>query len=390
MSVRVLQVIGGSKFGGGVWVIHAYVKTLQEHGCSVTVCSSVDSVAEVFRREGCEIVSVPELEREINPLRDARALVRLARICRAGRYDVVHTHTSKAGFVGRAAARLAGVPIVLHTAHGFAFHEASPPRTIAFYAGLERLAARWCDRIITVSEFHRQWAMRLRIAGPGRLVTIHNGLSKERLEVRRDRSTVRAELGIGGDDVVLISIGRLVLEKGLDTLIRVFPEVARAHVRARLVLVGEGPNRADLEAQTRAAGLESRVTFTGFRSDVADLLNASDVVVAPTLREGLSISVLEAMGVGKPIITTNIGSNRELVEDHVSGILVPPVAPEPLAAAILEMLNDPERAALYGRAAKAKFESGFTEADMKAAVWDLYRGLLQNRHVPNGSLVATP
>src|ERR1700690_2038275 len=120
MAVRVLQVIGGSKFGGAVWVIHGYVEELQDQGCEVTVCTSVEPVAAVFRDAGCAIVSVPEMTRAINPPLDLISVVKLARICRRGRFDVVHTHTSKGGFVGRAAARLARVPVVLHTAHGFA------------------------------------------------------------------------------------------------------------------------------------------------------------------------------------------------------------------------------------------------------------------------------
>ena len=126
MTVRVLQVVGGSKFGGAVWVVLSYVEALQEHGCEVTVCSSVEPVADVFRAAGCEIVSIDEMTREIHPWRDLVSLVRLTKVCRQGGFDVVHTHTSKGGFIGRAAARLAGTPIVLHTAHGLRF--TSPPR----------------------------------------------------------------------------------------------------------------------------------------------------------------------------------------------------------------------------------------------------------------------
>jgi len=324
------------------------------------------------------------MEREISPLKDARALLKLARACRDGRFDVVHTHTSKGGFLGRAAARLAGVPIVLHTAHGFAFHEASSPRTVAFYATLERVAGRWCDRIITVSEFHREWAIRLAIAPPDRIVTIRNGVSRERLAVSRSRSEVRRDLGIGDGEVVLVSIGRLSPQKGLSTLLDALPQVVRADRRVRVVLPGEGPLRAELGAQAKEAGLADVVTFLGFRGDVGDLLNASDVVVAPTLFEGLSISVLEAMAMAKPIVTTNIGSNLELIVDHESGLLVPPRAPELLAAAILEMLADPDQASRYGRTAKARFDAAFTEPVMKAAVWDLYGQLLQGRRSTEG------
>jgi glycosyltransferase involved in cell wall biosynthesis len=388
MSVRVLQVIGGSKFGGGVWVVLSYVQALQEHGCSVTVCTSVPSVAEVFRNAGCAIVSVPEMEREINPLRDIRALVRLTRVCGDGHFDVVHTHTSKGGFIGRAAARLARVPVVIHTAHGFAFQETSSARAVAFYATLERLAARWCDRIVTVSEFHRTWAIKLGITSSQKIVTIQNGIALDRLKITRVREDIRRDLGVGNSDVLLVSIGRLFPQKGLRTLLEALPRVIRADERIRVVLAGEGPLRAELEAQTKEAGLGRVVTFLGFRSDVGDLLNASDVVVAPTLFEGLSISVLEAMATAKPIVTTNIGSNLELVEDGVSALLVPPQDPVRLGEAILKVAGEPILAARLGRAGKDRFDAAFTERAMKDSLWSLYQGLLRQKLSPKSRLMA--
>ena len=389
MSVRVLQVIGGSKFGGGVWVVLSYVQALQEHGCSVSVCTSVPAVAEVFRNAGCEILSVPELERDISPLRDVRALVRLTRVCREGNFDVVHTHTSKGGFIGRAAARLARVPVVFHTAHGFAFHEASSRRALAFYAALERLAATWCDRIVTVSDFHRDWAIKLRVAPTQKLVTIHNGISRDRLRIERDRTDVRREFGVGDREIVLVSIGRLAPQKGLGTLLDALPDVLAVDPRIRVVLAGEGPLRNELEMQAKEAGLGHVVTFLGFRSDIGDLLNASDVVVAPTLFEGLSISVLEAMATARPIVTTTIGSNLELVEDGVSALLVPPDDHIRLGQAILRMTTEPLLAARLGRAARERFEAAFTERVMKDSLWSLYASFLRQELSPKSRVMAS-
>jgi glycosyltransferase involved in cell wall biosynthesis len=382
MSVRVLQVIGGSKFGGAVWVVLSYVEALQEHGCEVTVFTSVEPVAEVFRRAGCEILSSPEMTREINPPRDLVALIKLTKICRKARFDVVHTHTSKGGFIGRAAARLAGVPVVLHTAHGFAFHESSSPVATAVYTRLERLAGRWADRMLTVSDFHRHWAIRHRLAAPERIVTVRNGISHSRLVVTRDRRHVRSELGVEVSDVLLVSLGRLAPQKGLGTLLQALPRLLRRGVRARLVLVGEGPLRHALQEQIAAAELTHSVSFLGFRSDVGDILNASDIVIAPSLWEGLSISVLEAMALGKPIVATNIESNLELLEDGVSGLLVPPNEPERLADAILALALDPDAAFRYGAAARERFELGFTERTMKDALWAVYRPLLEQKLPP--------
>jgi glycosyltransferase involved in cell wall biosynthesis len=327
--------------------------------------------------------------REIDPRKDAPAVLKLAQLCRAGRYDVVHTHTSKGGFIGRAAARLAGVPVVLHTAHGFAFHEGSSRRSIAFYTALERLAAHWCDRVITVSEFHRQWAIRLGIASPEKIVTIRNGVSRSRLRTSRTRLEARDAFGFGGQDVVLGSVGRLAPQKGLETLIGVLPAVLERNPRVRLLLAGAGPPRDELHLLAERAGVASVVRILDFQESVGDVLNAIDIVVAPSLREGLSISVLEAMALGKPTIATNIGSNLELIEDGVSGRLVAPNARQPLVEAIVQLAADPILAQRYGDAAKRRFELGFTEQAMKDALWSLYRELLSGHPAMTAGLVAT-
>jgi glycosyltransferase involved in cell wall biosynthesis len=379
LTVRVLHVLGGTEFGGAIWVVQSYVEALMEQGCAVTICATADRVTDLFRRAGCEIIEIPEMVRAIDPRRDAIAVAKLARICRRRRFDVVHTHTSKGGIVGRAAARLAGVPIILHTAHGFAFHERSSRRSMALYVTLERLAARWSDRIITVSEFHREWALSLGIGSPEKVVTIHNGISRARLAVSRSAADVRREFGLAADDLVIASIGRLAPGKGLEDLVVALPEIRRSQPRARLLLAGDGPLRPELEAQVRGSGLEGFVHLPGFREDVGDLLMAADLVAAPSLREGLSISVLEAMAMGRPIVATTIGSNRELIEDGVSGLLIPPDDAPALAAAVSSLLGDPDRAARFGNAARDRFEAGFTERAMKDAVWNLYATLLEER-----------
>jgi glycosyltransferase involved in cell wall biosynthesis len=379
MSVRVLQVIGGSKFGGAVWVVLSYVEALREHGCEVTVLTTVEPVADVFRGAGCEILAVPDITREINPPRDLAALTRLSRICRRRRFDVVHTHTSKGGFVGRAAARLARAPVVLHTAHGFAFHEGSSRAATAVYTRLERLAGRWSDRVITVSEFHRRWAIEQRLAPPERIVAVRNGISASRLVVNQEPDAVRRELGVGAGDTLLLSVGRLAAQKGLGTFLRALPALRERGLPIRVALVGDGPLRSELEGDVAEAGLGDVVTFTGFRTDVGDLVNASNAIVAPSLWEGLSISVLEAMAFGKPIVATDIGSNSELLEDGISGLLVPPEQPSRLAEAIGALAVNRELAARLGAAAKERFERNFTESAMKEALWEVYRPLLEQK-----------
>lgn len=357
-------------------IIASYIRALQSHGCTVVLNSSVPRVAADISGGRCEIVSIPELRRAINPVADIIATVKFAVLCRRRRFDVVHTHTSKVGVVGRLAARIAGVPIVIHTAHGFAFHEGSSRLTIATVALIERLAARWCDRIVFVSDFHRSWAVKLRIAEPEKLVTIHNGLAPSRVEARRSPTENRRSLDLPESARLIGTFGRLNPDKGLESLLDAMQTVVRQAPDVWLLIVGDGPLRADVQRRAERLGLKGKVILTGFREDVADLMSVCEIVVSASLREGLSVSIIEAMGEGKAIVATAIASTRELLSEGDCGVLVRPDDPGQLSTAILALLSEPERANALARRARARFEAEFTEERMQAQVWALYTGLI--------------
>jgi glycosyltransferase involved in cell wall biosynthesis len=372
----VLQAVGGSQYGGAVAIIASYVRALKAHGCEVVVNSSVPRVAEGISGGRSEVVSIPELRRPINPVADIVATIKFARLCRRRKFDVVHTHTSKTGIVGRLAARLAGVPVILHTAHGFAFHERSSRLTVAVYAFVERLAARCCDRIVVVSDFHRQWAIALGIAGPEKFVTIHNGLAPDRIHPRRSLAENRSVLGLADGIRVIGIFGRLTPQKGLETLIDAMPTVVVRVPGVRLLLVGEGPLSNDLRTRIERLDLAGNVSMIGFRDDVPDLISICEVVISSSLWEGLSVSVLEAMGQGRPIVATGIASNSELLAGGVCGLLVPPGDSSALAEGIVTLLSDRERAGDLGERARARFFQEFTEERMQERLWGLYAQLL--------------
>src|SRR5262245_3326670 len=152
---RILHIVGDSRFGGAAYIIAGLAKMAQAEGWAVDALATDPVFQKFARQHGMGIVDIDVIRRPIRPLWDLAGLVRLARFLRRNRYRIVHTHTSKGGFIGRLAARLAGVPVIVHTVHGYAFHEASPALALMFYAAMEKIAARWCDRMISVSEFHR-------------------------------------------------------------------------------------------------------------------------------------------------------------------------------------------------------------------------------------------
>ncbi len=375
-QVRLLHIVGESRFGGIAKIILPLGKITQAQGWQVDVLTTDPVVQQAVKQHGLGLVNLDVIRREIRPVWDLRGLVRLTRFLRSEPYQIVHTHTSKAGFVGRLAARLAGVPVIVHTAHGFAFHEDSPASVRHFYSALERLASQWCDRIVTVSEFHRTWAIELGICSPRRIVAIPNGIA----EVIRNRDVglaeVRLEMGARHGDLVILSMARLARDKGLEYLIEAATLLPRTGRPIRIVIAGDGPEREHLEQLAGRLGVTDRVVFLGFREDVGDLLAASDLVVLPSLREGLSIALLEAMAAGKPIIATSIGSQREVASRADMARLVRPADALALSEAIVRLAGDEALMVRLGASARALYESRYTENRMLQSYKQLYFDLL--------------
>ncbi|MBL8232756.1 MAG: glycosyltransferase family 4 protein [Bryobacterales bacterium] len=382
MQVRILHVIGDSKFGGASLGILRLARHWRTLNWDVSVLSTDPDFQEAATKNSVQVVPLDAVWREIRPVKDLIGLWRLTRFLRASEYTIVHTHTTKAGFIGRLAAWMAGVPVVVHTSHGFAFHEASHPFRIAFYVALDRVASWCCDKVITVSNFHANWGIKLGIAAPWKIQSIPNGIPAPALTTEDQRSRLRQSLGIDGDTLMLLTHGRLAAEKGLEDLLDAVAAVpSRAVRKFRLVLAGTGPLRAELEDRVRRLAIEDMVLFLGFRTDVAELLNAADLVVLPTWREGLSIALLEAMAAGCCIVTTSISPNREPTQDGRGAFLVPAKSPESIAQAIESLLSDPLRRHSYGSQARSIFEENYSMDRMLGSYQQVYRTLLEEKEV---------
>lgn len=370
-----LHVVGPSKFGGDSVLVLELARAAARRGFRVDVLANDPRFQELVRDEGFGLVDLDVLKREIRPVADLTALARLTRLLRRTPYDIVHTHTSKSGVIGRLAATRAEVPGILHTVHLFGFHEESGALATGVYSRIERAAARWCHRIVTVSEYQRDWALRLGIGAAGQVVAIPNGVPTRRTEGRRSRAEERSQLGLT-DEVAVLYLGRLAEQKGLEYLVRAVPLLGQDRPRVRVLLAGDGPLHDHLNALATDLGVGNEVRFLGFRSDVGDLLAAADIVVLPSLWEGLSVSLLEAMAAGRPVVTTTIGSNREVTRDGAVASLVPPKDPVALAAAIRELVNDPARREELGRAAQSEQRSRYTMSRMIDSYLDEYDRLL--------------
>ena len=336
--MKVLQVLGGGAWGGGSVVVLSIVKKMIERGDKVWVVALDDETALHFRNAGATPVRVPCWLRPVTPV-DLIPLMALWWLCRREKFDLVSCHTSKGGMLGRIAAKLAGVPAITHHVHGFGFHQFTHPLVKQVYVWFEKLGAACHNLMITVGEQHRQFAMELGIEKGERIRTILNGIEIEKF-LGHDRKAIRAELGFAQDELILGSIGRLATQKGFAYMIEAMPQIVARHRKTRLVIAGIGDLEPELTALRAKVGMEGHVTFLGFRRDAPRLLAAFDVFVHPSLWEGLSISLMEAMVAGCPIVCSRIPGNIEMIDDGRTGIFSEPAKPESIVASVNRMLDD--------------------------------------------------
>jgi glycosyltransferase involved in cell wall biosynthesis len=319
---------------------------------------------------------VPTLRRAIRPVRDARSLTTLARLIRRYRPDVIHTHQSKAGLIGRSAALLAdpGARRV-HTFHGTIFGGYFGSRTTGAFIRAERFLGHRTDRVVALSGTQRDELLEHRIAPPGRISVVPLGLDLDRFG-GLDRAAARRALGMAPDAQHVVWLGRLAPIKRVDRLLDAFARVHRRLPGAHLTIVGDGGLRPELEAQARATGIAAAVTFAGWSTEAASWYAAADVVVLTSDSEGTPLTLIEAAAAGRPVVSTAVGGVSDIVEDGRTGSLVPVDDTTALAERMIELLGDPDRAAAFGaagRAAVGRFGAERLVDDLDR----LYRSLLE-------------
>jgi glycosyltransferase involved in cell wall biosynthesis len=286
-------------------------------------------------------VFIDDLVRPVRPISDLRALFQLASLMRAEKPDVVHTHSSKAGILGRLAAFLARVPVVIHTFHGFGFNDRQPKLVRWAYIAAEWACARISDSLIFVSNANMEQARRLGLGAPKRHRLIRSGVSLADFPPPGvDRGRVKAAAGIGMHKPLVLSIGNLKPQKNPEDFVTLAKRVLGSRSEARFLFVGDGELRPRCEALIFKENIHGKVLFPGWRSDAAELLAAADVFVLTSLWEGLPRSLVEAMKSGVPAVCYDTDGVRDLVRDGVNGFLVPPGDVGALAARVDELLGD--------------------------------------------------
>ncbi|HQF76436.1 MAG TPA: glycosyltransferase family 4 protein, partial [Syntrophales bacterium] len=298
-----------------------------------------------LRARGVKILTLAELVRRVSPLNDLTALFRLWRLFRRERPRIVHTHTSKAGIVGRWAAWLAGVPVILHTPHGHVFWGYFGPAKTRFFVLLEKLSALVTDRLVMLTEQERTDHLRVGIAPAERFVTIHSGVDLAPFAAAKAaRDEARRSLGIPEGSFAVGTVGRLIAIKGPGVLMAAARQVIDRCPQCVFVFLGAGEMLEPLRAQAAALGIGSHIRFPGWRPDAARMMSAFDCFAFPSINEGMGKALVEAMALEKPVVASRVGGLIDLVDDGVSGFLVPPADPQALADRILFLLENPQAA----------------------------------------------
>ncbi len=351
---------------------------LARRGAEVTLACTVERFRDDLEATGAQILHLP-ISRRLRPLEDLASLLDLVYLMRRLRPDLVHTNTSKAGFLGRLAARLAGVPLVVHTIYELPENSTENPWLKAAYRALEFLAARWADHLITISEPNRRQILAQRLCSPDKLTLIPEALELARYQATRPPREVRAALGIPQDAPLVGSVGRLEPAKGHADLLEAFRLVLQRIPQARLVLVGRGHLEEELRRRAHELGIQEQVLFAGFRDDLIDLLGALDVFALASRYEGLGVATMEAMAMSRPTVCTGVGGVPDVVVDGQTGYLVEPRAPARMAERLVELLSDPEKARQMGQAGRRRVEEHFQVEDSNRKLHCLYQNLLAGR-----------
>lgn len=338
---------------------------------------SEGSLIEEARQRGISLTILPNLLRQISPRRDLRALAQMVKIIRQGRYDIVHTHSSKAGIIGRLAARLAGTPVIVHTVHGWSFHEYMPASTRQLYIWLERWMARLTDALIVVTGRDIDKGLQAGIGRAGQYHLIRSAIPLDEFQPGLyEREAERAGLGIPDGAAVIGNVGRFSAQKNPLDWIRVAGQVAAVCPQAFFLMVGDGPLRGEVEAEIQKQGLDKRILLTGLRRDAARMMAAMDIFLLTSLWEGLPRVIPQAMAMNLPVVANLADGTAEAIQDGINGYLCAPGDLAQMAGQVVELVNHPLKRLEMGANGREIAARDYDLKTMIAQIDQLYTQLL--------------
>lgn len=360
--MRIAYVITQSDSIGGASIhVRDLAQYFNEQGNHVCVLVGGNGTFITHLEErGIPYISIPNMVRPISPVKDILAYREIRKTLLGLKPDIVTTHSSKAGVLGRLAARSLGIPVIF-TAHGWAFTEGVSNCQRFVYKHIERFMTRFSDKIITVSEYDKQLALREKVAPEEKLVTIHNGMPDISPELYADP---------GKEPPRIIMVARFDPQKDHATLLRALSGLK--DLTWDLELVGDGPLLEETQKLASVLGIANRVIFTGATNDVPERLSKAQIFVLSTNWEGLPLTIIEAMRAGLPVITSNVGGCSEAVKDNVNGFLVPSNSVEKLKEKLVLLIEEPDYRIKMGKSGREKYEREFIFGRMASSTFHFY------------------
>lgn len=364
----VLEVISEG-VGGGAKHVYDLVSRLRDDYDFIVACPDNGPYFDRFQAIGVRVFALP------STAASPRSVLRLLWVIKRYGIGLVHAHGRKAGFHGRLAGVLTRTPVI-YSFHGL-HHQKHGALLRTLYVWIEKALRRHTARVINVSRSERQECLALGLSDARRSLVISNGIDWQAFDaITVDVEKLRADLGFAPDDLIVGHVAKFDVQKAQDDLAAAIPRVLGPCPRAKFLFVGEGALRPQIERQVVRLGVAGRVVFTGFRQDVAALLQMIDVFALPSRWEGLSLVLLEAMACRKPVVATRVTGNVDVVVDGVTGFLVPVGAPQALAEKIVALLQDAKLRAEYGRKGRERVEHDFSLDAMVVRTRAVYQELL--------------
>lgn len=387
-KIRVLLVITRLTIGGDTNVILDIASYLKNHP-DFDVCLAVGPVPAnevdltyLANERAIPLKMVPSMVNHINPWLNFKSVMDLYSHIRKEKYDIVHTHSSVAGVVGRMAAELAGVPIIVHHVHGWGIQQDMSTTMRALYLGLERFCTRFTDRMIAVSKPTIEKGVAYKICAENKFALIYNGIDLEKFQEQTDKQTVCLDLGLDPECKIVGMIGRLDKQKNPLDFIRAASIVARDYSKVQFIIAGDGSLRGECECLISDLNLADRFFLLGYRNDINRILPILTLTVLSSLWEGLPVVFQESMSAGKPIIANDIDGARDVIRDGETGYLVTPRQPQEMADRILNLLINDALCNKMGVVAKRSSRQ-YSSERMVREIETLYRELLKDYYDEN-------
>jgi glycosyltransferase involved in cell wall biosynthesis len=379
-KINILYVITKLELGGAQRQLLSLISHLDKERFNPFLFTAQEGllVKEALSINSLNIKLSGFLERPINPFKDLLALIEIYRFIKKNNIEIVHTHSSKAGLLGRWAARLAKARIIVHTVHGWTFNDYQPCFLRWLFIWLERSTAGFTHKLIIVSGHDKQKGLRFHIGEENKYSIIRYGIDyAEFNSAEQDIKSIKEKLGLRQTDLVVGMVSCFKPQKSPQNFLRLASLVKQDSPNAKFLLVGDGSLRKELERLIDRLNLQKQVVLSGWRRDIPGILSAIDVFVLTSLWEGLPISVLEAMASSRPVLATNTGGIKEVIIEGKTGFLVSPGDMKKMSELLIMLLKDESLRKIIGQNARVSLDGSFRLENMVNANQDLYENLVK-------------